>query len=68
MKRKQFWENFILAAIALVIVQTFISELGIFLHWNILLRNILLLISLFFDLTFTIEFIVRSINAGDGKN
>ena len=67
MKRKQFLENFILIAIALVIVQTFISELAIFLHWNIFLRNTLLLISLFFDLTFTIEFVVRSINAGRQK-
>jgi hypothetical protein len=53
--------------IVLVILQTFFSELQVYLHWNIALRNILIAASLFFDLVFTIEFIVRSINAGREK-
>ena len=67
MKQNKFWDNFILAMIVLVILQTFISELAVYLHWNITLRNILIISSLFFDLLFTIEFIARSITAGKNK-
>ena len=64
MKQNKYWENFILVMIVLVILQTFFSEFAVYLHWNINLRNILILLSLFFDLIFTIEFITRSIVAG----
>ncbi len=67
MKQNKFWENFILVMIILVILQTFFSELAVYLHWYIILRNILIISSLFFDLIFTIEFIVRSITAGKHK-
>ena len=67
MKLKNIIENIVLAAIFLVIVQTFLSELAISNHWNVQYRLILIFSGLFFDLFFTIEFIIRSIISGRRK-
>ncbi len=63
MRNKNFWENFILVAIILVIIQTFLDDYSRYQHWSITARNILLLFGLLFDIIFTIEFIVRTLNA-----
>ncbi len=60
-------ENFIIVAIVLVIIQTFIAELAVFYRWPVQARTILLILGFFFDLTFTVEFIVRSIANGRKK-
>jgi ion transport protein len=67
MKIKNFLENFILVAIILVIIHTFIFELAAYLHWSVNTRNILIFLGLAFDLIFSIEFTARSI-AGARKN
>ena len=67
-KIKSILENIIIVAIILVIIQTFLHELTIFLHWSIQWRNIMLFSGLFFDVLFTIEFIVRTIAAGRGNH
>ena len=59
--KKNFWENFIIIAIILVIIQTFLDEYSRYAHWSIFARNILLFAGLFFDIVFSTEFIVRSI-------
>ncbi len=63
MRKRGFWENFILGAIILVIIQTFLEDFSRYQHWSVTARNILLLFGLLFDITFTIEFIVRTLNA-----
>lgn len=63
MTHRKFWENFILVAIVLVIVQMFFDELSRYLHWSIATRNFLLFAGLFFDITFSAEFTVRTILA-----
>ncbi|MBU1078291.1 MAG: ion transporter [Spirochaetes bacterium] len=60
MKRKTF-ENFILAAIILVIIQTFLDDYSSYAGFNVSFRHFLLFTSVLFDLIFTIEFILRSI-------
>ncbi len=67
MKNKNFWENFILVAIILVIIQTFLDDYSNLKHWPVFVRNILLIFSLLFDIIFTVEFIVRSILANKKK-
>jgi hypothetical protein len=61
MKSKNFWENFILIAIVLVIIQTFLDEFSRYKQWTLEAKNILLFAGLFFDLTFSIEFTVRTV-------
>jgi hypothetical protein len=53
-------ETFILAAIVLVIIQTFLDEYSRYAHWSVRSRNILLITGFCFDLIFSIEFTVRS--------
>lgn len=65
--KRNFWENLIIIAIILVIVQTFLDEYSRYAHWSILSRNILLFAGLFFDIIFSMEFILRSIFAGKRK-
>jgi hypothetical protein len=67
MRGKQFWENLILVAIILVIIHTFLFDLGILLRWSINVRDLIILTGLFFDTLFTVEFIVRSIIWGRKK-
>jgi len=66
MKRKIF-ENFILAAIILVIIQTFLDDYSVYKSFNISFRHFLLFTSVIFDLIFTLEFILRSIWAANKK-
>ncbi len=61
MNSRKFWENFILVAIILVIIQTFLDEFSVYRHWSVSTRNILLCTALFFDFLFSVEFTVRSI-------
>jgi hypothetical protein len=67
MNDKRFWENFILAAIVLVIIHTFLYDLGVLLRWRVSMRNLVILAGLFFDVLFTVEFIVRSVIQGGKK-
>ena len=63
MNSKTFWENFILVAIVLVIVQTFLDDLSMYMHWSVSARDVLLVSALAFDFIFSVEFTVRSILA-----
>jgi len=58
-KKSSFIETFILTAILFVIVQTFLEEFAVLDNWNVKARNILVFTGLFFDLLFSIEFLVR---------
>lgn len=61
---KKFFETFILAAIILVIIQTFLDEYSRYAHWSVMSRNVLLVSGFCFDLIFSIEFTVRSFYNG----
>jgi hypothetical protein len=67
MKIRDILENFILIAIVLVIIQTFLSEASVYWHWSVKTRNILIFCGFAFDLIFSIEFITRTFIAGKGK-
>jgi len=58
-----FWETLIFIAIILVIGQTFLEELGVLRGWRVKTRHLLIFSGLFFDLLFTIEYLVRQIRA-----
>ncbi|MBN1501354.1 MAG: ion transporter [Spirochaetes bacterium] len=60
-KLNKFFENFIFAAIILVVIQTFLDDYSRFAGWPVSLRNILLISGFVFDFIFTVEFIVRSL-------
>lgn len=65
---KQFLEALVMAAIALVIVFTFIEDLASYLMWDWSIRKVLLYAGFGFDLFFTLEFLFRytaSIVKGD---
>lgn len=61
MKLRSIFENFIIVAIVLVIIQTFVFELSYYQQWSVTTRNILIITGFIFDLIFTIEFITRSV-------
>lgn len=61
---KKVLETFIIGAIILVIIQTFLDEYSRYAHWSVMARNILLVMGFCFDLIFSIEFTVRSIYHG----
>jgi hypothetical protein len=61
MKMKNILENFILLAIILVIIQTFLDELAVILNWSNNTKNALIYSGLVFDSIFTIEFFSRLI-------
>jgi hypothetical protein len=54
-----FFESLVIAAILLVLVQTFLEDYAVLSGWSVDIRNKLLLAGFFFDLFFTIEFLVR---------
>lgn len=58
---KKILETFILAAIFLVLIYTFVDEYSRYAHWSVMSRNMLLVTGFCFDLIFSIEFTVRSI-------
>jgi hypothetical protein len=58
---RNIFEYFIITAIILVIVQTFLDELSRYSHWSVDARNTLMVTGLLFDLTFSIEFTIRTI-------
>ena len=61
---KKIFEAFIITAIFLVIIQTFLDEYSRYAHWSVKSRNILLVSGFCFDLIFSIEFTIRSIYNG----
>jgi len=62
-KTRSVLENLVIVVIVLVLVQTFLEDLALVLGWSVSARQILLVAGFFFDLFFTIEFIVRSYDA-----
>ena len=54
-----FLESVVIAAILLVLVQTFLEDYAVLTGRNVDIRNKLLLAGFFFDLFFTIEFLIR---------
>lgn len=60
-------ENFILVAIILVIIQTFLDEWSRYAHWSISVRDALIISGFIFDLIFTIEFLSRTISAAKSR-
>ena len=64
MAKRKFREGFIIAAVILALVQTFMDEYARYAHWSVSARNILLCAGLFFDVIFSVEFAVRSILSG----
>ncbi len=54
-----FFETFIITAIFLVLIQTFMEDFSVLLDWTIPWRNYLLFAGLVFDIIFTIEFLFR---------
>ncbi len=67
-KTAVFFENFIVIAILLVLVQTFLEDFALLIDWKWNVRRIMVFTGFAFDLIFTIEFLVRLFYALlDGK-
>jgi len=49
--------------IILVIVQTFLDDYSVYKQWDIKYRNYLMFFGLYFDIVFSLEFVVRTISA-----
>lgn len=62
-RTRSFFENLVLVAILLVLVQTFLEDLAVVLDWTASSRLVLMILGFVFDLFFTVEFIVRSYDA-----
>lgn len=58
-----FWDSFILIMIVLVIVQTFLEEFSVVNGMSLSFRHLLVFSGLFFDLVFTIEYLIKQIRA-----
>ncbi|HAK44392.1 MAG TPA: hypothetical protein DCO79_00495 [Spirochaeta sp.] len=56
-------ENIVLAAIFLVLIQTFIEDFAVVAGWSWSIRRILVLTGFCFDIFFTIEFLTRTYRA-----
>jgi hypothetical protein len=54
-----FLESVVIAVILLVLVETFLEDYAVLAGWDVNVRNKLLLAGFFFDLFFTVEFLVR---------
>ncbi len=59
-KREPIWERLILVAIVLVLAQTFMEDLATLTGWSAGARRALMFAGFFFDVLFTVEFVVRS--------
>lgn len=62
-KASGFFENFIVFAIILVLVQTFLEDFAVLAGWSWDLRKTLVISGFVFDVIFTIEFYARSFYA-----
>lgn len=65
-----FWENLIMAAILLVLVQTFLADLAVIADWPWVFRRALIITAFLFDFIFTLEFLIRFFSAlyrGEGE-
>ena len=62
-KTTSFFESLVTAAILLVLIHTFIEDLSIIIGWDMSVRQKLVYAGFFFDLFFSIEFLVRLYNA-----
>ncbi|MBI9106846.1 MAG: ion transporter [Spirochaetales bacterium] len=58
-KTKDLIENIVLAAIFLVLIQTFIEDFAVIRGWSWNTRQLLILTGFFFDIFFTAEFLIR---------
>ena len=54
-----FLEGVVIAAILLVLAQTFLEDFSTLAGWSVRIRDRILLAGFFFDLFFTVEFLVR---------
>ncbi len=54
-----FFENLVIIAILLVLIQTFMEDFAVLAGWSWDARKVLILTGFFFDLFFTIEFLTR---------
>ena len=59
-RAQNLFENIVIVAIVLVLVQTFTEDLAVALGWGWDVRRVLLILGFVFDLFFTAEFLVRS--------
>ena len=67
-KLKNFFESFIVIAILLVLVQTFLEDFAVLAGWNWEIRRNFIITGFIFDSLFTIEFLVRYFSAlGKGQ-
>jgi hypothetical protein len=57
--KRSFWENLVVGAIILVLLQTVVDDVATLANWPWNLRRILLYLGFLFDLFFTVEFLVR---------
>ncbi len=58
-RTKSVLESIVIAAILLVLVQTFLEDFAVLIGWSWEVRKILLITGFFFDLFFTVEFLTR---------
>jgi len=61
------FEIIVTVVIALVVVQTFLEDFSVIIGWNTDILNLLLITGFFFDLFFTIEFLIRLYNSRHDK-
>lgn len=62
-RRSEFLENAVLVVIGLVLVQTFLEDYAVLAGWGRTARVALMVAGFFFDLFFTVEFLIRAVNA-----
>ena len=62
-KITDFLEGLVILIIILVLIQTFLEDLSVLLAWTWSSRRVLLITGFFFDLFFTVEFLIRTYSA-----
>jgi hypothetical protein len=58
-QRESFFENMVIIAIVLVVIQTFLEDFSVLADWPWRVRRFLLVLGFCFDLFFTVEFLTR---------